>query len=132
MYILSFSFVLWRIYFVPLQQIKIHKIRMYPALKKKYTWTWKILNKVLNRTSCHELQKLVSLLIFHPHWKENRFSFNDRVIKITEIFHFLFLVSKVENTDTDWKSKFNGMLGAFCVLLVLTGCLVAYLLTLTR
>nr|XP_022304884.1 multiple epidermal growth factor-like domains protein 10 [Crassostrea virginica] len=43
-----------------------------------------------------------------------------------------FEISKVENTDTDWKSKFNGMLGAFCVLLVLTGCLVAYLLTLTR
>ncbi|XP_078328724.1 uncharacterized protein LOC111111957 isoform X2 [Crassostrea virginica] len=37
-----------------------------------------------------------------------------------------FEVSKHEDSYTDWKSRFYGMLGAFCVSLILIGLLIAY------
>ncbi|XP_078328754.1 uncharacterized protein LOC111113758 [Crassostrea virginica] len=43
-----------------------------------------------------------------------------------------FEVSKLEDSNTDWKSRFYGMLGAFCVSLILNGLLIAFFIMYIR
>lgn len=66
-----------------------------------------------------------AISIFVCHLKSIR-NLGQSIVKITIQYSFVASADKTEDNVNKWKSKFNGLLGGFCLLVTIVGLVLAY------